>query len=91
MNFTENTLVSIVMGGAVTYNAAVSSMVHAVVIGQTDKAVNLKLDNGATIWLPKAALTAAGESFKLAKWFKPNGYQNRVLLDNRSFSGVTAG
>lgn len=91
INFNEKELVSIVMGGAVGTSAVVVSMVHGTVISQTEKAVNLQLDNGATIWLPKAALTASGESFKLAKWFKPNEYQNRVLMNNRTFNGITAG
>lgn len=51
----------------------------AEIVGGTEKAHKLSVD-GKTLWLPKAAVKADGEdAFIIARWFKYNDYQHKVI------------
>lgn len=63
------------------------SFVAAVVVGESEKSVQLNAIkmggelSGVTCWLPRKALvqSASASSFKLARWFKPSGFQSHWI------------
>lgn len=88
--------ISIYLGGATCPTAVGVEFAHVENIAETEKAVQVRADDGATCWLPKKALLAdkstldhlpahlrehyeAHPSYKLARWFKPDGYTCRFL------------
>jgi len=88
--------ISIEVKGAVGFSLVVSQLFHCSIERKTDKSVLLKgADRGArnygkTIWLPKKALVKTGKkTYRLAKWFQPNRYQERVLEESY-ISGVSS-
>lgn len=81
------TQISISLGGAVAHSAVFSRMAHVTVVTATEKAVQVKGDNGQTCWLPKKALVAKSEYFKLAPWFKPSSWQSYFFEQNQSIGG----
>lgn len=85
-------MISILIGGAVAYNAVATRMIHGTVQSTTDKAVQLKLDNGQFLWLPKSALSESGSSYKLAPWFlkRMSDQEWRKIERNQSIGGVCA-
>jgi phosphoenolpyruvate-protein kinase (PTS system EI component) len=91
INYTYGNQIAVKIGGAASHSAVVSKLAHLVVVGETEKAVNLKGDNGDTIWLPKKALVATTNQgiVKLAGWFKPNAFQDRFLITNCTISGLS--
>jgi hypothetical protein len=90
--FTIGDLVSIFIGGAVAHSAVCVTMLHGTIVAMTEKAIQLRLDNSEKIWLPKKALRAdpKTDSFRLARWFKPSGYQARAIERNQTISGISA-
>lgn len=92
-----NSQISIYLGGATCPTAVGIEFAHLTNIAETEKAVQLRADDGSTCWLPKKALLvdkpafpellpadqlaylAANPSYKLARWFKPDGYTCRFL------------
>ncbi|NPV54664.1 MAG: hypothetical protein HPY71_14310 [Firmicutes bacterium] len=81
--------ISINLGGAVGYSAAGVTFIHATVANETEKAIQLKAGNH-TIWLPKTALVPKAHYFKLAKWFKPDGYQNWFFEKYQTVNVISA-
>jgi hypothetical protein len=89
--------VFILLGGAVSTSAVCVSSVAGIVTAASEKAVQITLQDangaaGASVWLPKSALKAsarAGE-FTFAKWFRPDGYQERTIMKYRQIGGVSA-
>lgn len=61
-------------------------------VALTEKAVQLKLDDGSRVWLPKKALVRVGKTernVKLARWFKANDYVSAVLTRNKTAISVS--
>lgn len=91
MNSKFKSTISIHIGGAACNSAVVVRMSHFSLVSETEKAI--QLSNGKeTIWLPKKALIASkGDDpyYKLAKWFKPNSYQDYVLCKSATVNGFS--
>lgn len=85
----------IVISGAVAHSALVVTALHGICEFEREKAIELKLDGGATLWLPKKALVAIKSNYpgdklyRLAKWFKFSQKQEIVVKQNQSISGVS--
>lgn len=84
--------ISIFLGGAACSSAVVVEVLHGTVANVTEKAVQVQTDHGS-IWFPRKALLppySTGGSYRLAKWFKPSGYQRYVMEKAVSVSGISA-
>lgn len=83
--------ISIIISGGTTNSAVFSQMFHGVIVNESDKALQVKGDDGRTVWLPKSGLTAKreGEYYTLKGWFRQrmDSYVWRVLQDNASIGG----
>lgn len=87
-----NTMISIQFGGAAGFSAIVTRMAHATVSAETEKALRLTADNGASIWVPRKGLVSKGEYFTLAPWFRKSmsADQWRWFERNESINGLGA-
>ena len=88
--------VSIFLGGAVAHSAVATSFLHGTCYKETEKAVEVTCDSGDKIWFPKSALKPIESKFndrglfQLARWFKMDARQERVIDRNISVGGVSA-
>jgi|ERR1051326_2776471 hypothetical protein len=84
--------ISIFLSGAATNSAVCVKSIHGRCDEQTDKAIRVKLDKGF-VWIPKKALiekkiaNGTDAYFRLAKWFRFNESQDRIIEANFSISG----
>ena len=83
--------ISIQVGGAVSSSAVVTRMVHATIVTETEKALQLSV-SGQTVWVPRKALVSKGEYYQLAQWFRKgmNQYQWSWFDRHSSFNGIGA-
>lgn len=95
--FEIGAFVFILLGGAVSSSAVCVTSVSGFVSAATDKAVQVTLydengKSGAAVWLPKSALKASARAneFTFAKWFRPDGYQERTIMRYRQVGGQSA-
>lgn len=94
MNVLPGESISIYLGGAATSSCVAVRMFHGRVAGVTDKAVKITPDNAAhCLWVPKKALVVEPngfDSYKLAKWFKLNGFAQWFFEYYGRVSGISA-
>ena len=87
--------ISIVLGGATAPSAVVVRFLHTYCINETEKAIQLKLNDNSTLWLPKKGLLvvkseyATDTIYRIAKWVKFSESQERMIERNHSISGVS--
>lgn len=76
-----NDEISIRIGGAVGFGVVCVDIIHGYISKATEKAVQFRrLGGQETIWLPKKALVQIGENnYKLARWFRPDKWQQKFF------------
>ena len=84
--------ISIFLGGCVSETAVFSNMLHCQIEQETEKAIQLKAGKH-TCWIPKKALTKTKNDssyYKLAKWFKVEGFTAWFMDHYSNISGISA-
>lgn len=89
---------NLMINGVVTNSMVACLTIFCEVIHYTENAYKLRIENidsskSVELWLPKKAIEEWGTvetTYRIASWFKPSEYQERVFHRLGHVSGVSA-